>query len=257
MTIVLTGDVHQYFGSYEQQLGQASEAAHAVTYAQIAAEFGLKVTLFCTGRAVIENREDAQPLLDMPNVELGGHGWDSLQPINWHRFLKLISGSPHGPGWWQRRMIAKTCATISAFSGQPVRSWRNHAYRHDARTPALLAEAGIRVWSDKVELGNPHPRMHAGGVIVLPLNTWPDHDTMYHADHMPEKPAKWRQVPSYPPAEWCAGVRAQVERMVAAGGVATILAHPLCMKTADDWVSWRRLCLLLADYPSNFAGLVG
>lgn len=253
IAIILTGDVHQAIGIGEQAFINCSEAALSVEYAQIAARYGLKVTLFFTGRAVVEDGPDARTLLTMKNVEIGGHGWDALRPRLWHRALSGLTGSPHGPAWLQRRMIRRTCATIEQYTGRPVRSWRNHAYRHNKDTPYLLAEAGIAVWSDKVELVSVNPRRHSSGILVLPINTLPDHENMYHAERTPEYVAAEGRGPSYPPAVWCDKVCAQVERVVNDGGMATILAHPICMKIADDFTTFEQLCAFLSRYPSLFA----
>lgn len=250
MSIVLTGDVHQYFGGLDQEVVDTNEAALSVTYAQIAASYGLNVTLFFAARALIEDGEDAGPLLKMSNVEIGGHGWDSLQPRLWHGLLNRTLGSPHGPIWLQRRMIRRTCATISAFSGAPVRSWRNHAYRHDEHTPRLLHDAGIRVWSDRVEPERLGPYEHESGVVVLPINTMPDHENLYHGRRTQEFVARDGSGPSYSADVWLQTVCTQVETIVAAGGRATILAHPACMKIADDWQTFARLCAFLSEFES-------
>lgn len=258
MTVILTGDVHHAIGSSDQRFVARSEAALAVDYARIAAHHGVKATLFFTGRAIVENGAEARALLTMSNVEIGGHGWDALRPQWWHRMLSWLTGSPHGPAWLQRRMIHRTCTAIRQYTGQPVRSWRNHAYRHDGHTPHLLAEAGITVWSDKVQPcwgRSPiaSPRRHPSGITILPINTLPDHEHLYHGARTPESVAVEGCSPSYPSGAWCDQVCAQVETIVNAGGIATILAHPICMKVADDFATFERLCAFLSNYPSLFA----
>ncbi len=253
MTVVLTGDVHQAIGSADQRFVVCSEAALAVDYARIAARHGVKVTLFFTGRAIVEDGADTRALLAMTNVEIGGHGWDALRPRWWHGLLNWLTGSPHGPSWLQRRMIRCTCSAIERYTGQPVRSWRSHAYRHDGNTSHLLAEAGITAWSDEVQFEHNSPRLHPTGVVILPINTLPDHENMYHGARTPEFVAAEGRGSSYPPDMWCDQVCAQVERIVSAGGIATILAHPICMKVADDFATFEQLCAFLSSYPSLFA----
>jgi hypothetical protein len=45
----------------------------------------------------------------------------------------------------------------------------------------------------------------------------------------------------------------QAESIIARGGVATILAHPLCMKVADGWRTFEHLCSSLSCYHSAWA----
>jgi hypothetical protein len=250
MGVVLTGDVHHAIGAADQAFTDQSEATLAVAYARIAARHGLKVTLFLTGRVVIEDGDDARPLLTMEHVEIGGHGWSAFTPRLWHGALSRVLGSPHGPAWLQRRMIRRTCATLERWSGRPVRSWRNHAYRYDHHTARLLEQAGVAVWSDEVNAQRTGPYRDACGVVVLPINTFPDHEYLRHGGWPRESAALQWGGPAYSTAQWLEQVCAQVERTVAAGGVATILAHPLCMKIADEWATFERLCASLSAYPS-------
>jgi hypothetical protein len=59
--------------------------------------------------------------------------------------------------------------------------------------------------------------------------------------------------PSLHPDEWCARVLEGAERALAAGGIATVLAHPLCMKVVDDWKTFDVLCSGLSRHRSMFA----
>ncbi len=251
--IVLTGDVHHAIGSADQRFVAVGEAALAVEYARIAAHYGLKVSLFLTGRAAVEEGENVEQLAAMDNVEIGGHGWDALRPRWWHGLLKRLVGSPHGPPLLQRRTIRRTCAILEALAGRPVRSWRDHAYRHDRHTPRLLAEAGIVTWSDAVCIGQPYPWRHPSGIVVLPINTLPDHEHLYHGARTPDRVDTAEQGPSYSPGQWLEQVRCQVERIVRVGGIATILAHPICMRVADAFATFEQLCAFLSKYPSLFA----
>ena len=254
MPIVLTGDVHHRMPSADRRHFAETESALGVEYARIALRHELKTTLFLTGRAVVEDGDDAKPLRSMPNVELGGHGWDAFQPARLYAVLHRLTGSSHGLGVHQRLWtIGRTCAALERFTGTQVRSWRNHAYRHDGRTPGLLAAAGIEVWSDEVSPLLSAPYRHADGVTVLPLNTLPDHEHMFHGDLTPEAARETARSEVYSPDEWLDRVCNQVETIVGGGGVATILAHPLCMKVVDDWATFDRLCSFLARFPSVFA----
>jgi hypothetical protein len=250
MPVVLTGDVHHHIPSSDRAHAAESESELALEYARIAEQHGLKVTLFFTGRALRDDVADALPLLSMENVEIGGHGWDAFTPRWLYRPLGRLSGSPHGPPSWQRRSIVRTCAVVERLTAKPVRSWRDHAYTRDANTARLLVDAGIVAWSDEVDLARRRPYAHESGLVVLPINTPPDHENLYHGDRTPETLGDTR---SLSPAEWRTRVLEAVDATIADGGVATILAHPLCMKVVDGWDTFEALCTSLAGRPSMFA----
>jgi hypothetical protein len=249
MPVVLTGDVHHFIPSADRRHAAETESTLAVEYARVAQRHGLKVTLFFTGLALRNDAADARPLLSMENVEIGGHGWDAFTPRWLYRPLAKLSRSPHGYAWWQRSTIKRTCAVIRNVAGTPVRSWRNHAYVNDANTPRLLADAGIVTWSDEVDLVRTHPYVHESGLVVLPMNTLPDHENLYHGDRTPETVGADS---SLYPNEWRMRVLERVGDLPD-DGVATILAHPLCMKVADGWETFDALCAGLAGHPTLFA----
>ena len=253
MSVVLTGDVHHAIGNADQGFTDRSEAALAVEYATLAARHGLKVTLFLTGRAVVEDGADMRALREMPGVEIGAHGWNAFTPRLWHGLLNRVLGSPHGPAWLQQRMIRRTTTTLARWAGRPIRSWRNHAYRHDRHTARLLAAAAICAWSDEVNPDRPGPYCHPDGVVTLPINTTPDHEYLRHGAWPRESATLQWGGPAYDADEWCRRVSAQVAAIVSAGGVATVLAHPLCMSIVDNWATFERLCAVLAQYPSLHA----
>jgi hypothetical protein len=253
MTVVLTGDVHQWIDSGDRPYAEETESALAVEYARIAGHYGLRVTLFFTGRAMIEDATSVGALLQEENVEVGGHGWDSFRPEWRYRIVNRLLGSPHGSRAMQARMVRRTCSTIGRVTGQQVLSWRNHAYSFDRHTPHALAERGIRVWSDEVDLGRTGPYRDGRGITILPINTTPDHEHVYHGGQTVETVPPARRAEYQHPEAWRAGVLQQVDSILEQGGVATILAHPLCMKVADDWRTFERLCSALSSFPSGWA----
>jgi hypothetical protein len=253
VTVVLTGDVHQWIDSADRAYASETECALALEYARIAGSYGLKVTLFFTGLAIIEDPTSVSALLEEENVEVGGHGWDSFQPQWRYRAVNKLFGSPHGARTMQARLVRRTCATIEGVAGQRVLSWRNHAYYFDSHTPRVLADAGIRVWSDEVELQRFGPYLHRSGVTSLPINTTPDHEHLYHGGQTVETIPVSRRPGYNTPQAWREEVLQQAESIIAGGGVATILAHPLCMKVVDDWRTFERLCSSLSRYPSAWA----
>jgi hypothetical protein len=253
MTVVLTGDVHQWIDSGDRRHAAETECALALEYARIAGRHGLKVTLFVTGLAVREDEAGIRSLLREENVEVGGHGWDSFRPRWRYRATNRLFGSQHGPAAMQSRMVRRTCAAIERVIGKHVTSWRNHAYCRDEHTPASLEKAGIRVWSDEVDRRRVAPYSHSSRLAILPINTTPDHEHLYHGDQTVETiPAPQRSGYDHPD-EWRVRVEEQVEEIVADGGTATILAHPLCMKVVDDWQTFEKLCSRLSAHSSSWA----
>jgi hypothetical protein len=253
MAVVLTGDVHQWIESADRAYADETELELALKYARIAGRHGLKVTLFLTGLAMIENAATVSTLLEEKNVEVGGHGWDSFMPSWRYRVLNKAFGSPHGSGLIQARMVRRTCATIERVTGQQVLSWRNHAYFFDSHTPRALANVGIRVWSDEVNPDRVGPYRHTTGITVLPINTTPDHEHLYHGGQTIATIPLARRPQYHDRDAWRESVMQQVDAIEAQGGIATILAHPLCMKVVDDWRTFGRLCSSLSRYPSVWA----
>ena len=253
MTIVLTGDVHQWIDSADRAYASETEGALAPHQARIAGRTGLKITLFFTGRAVIEDPAAVVALLAEENVEIGGHGWDSFRPHWRYRAMNKLFGSPHGSRAMQARMVDRTRVAIERATARPVLSWRNHAYNFDVHTPRVLADAGIRVWSDQVDPDRLGPYRHQDGVTILPINTTPDHEHLLHGGQTEETIPPARRPQYYFADAWRERVVQETETIVGRGGVATILAHPLCMKVVDDWKTFERLCSELSGYPSAWA----
>jgi hypothetical protein len=167
--------------------------------------------------------------------------------------LNKLFGSPHGPAAFQARMVRRTCAAIERATSRQVSSWRNHAYRFDTHTPGVLAEGGIHAWSDEVDPDRVVPYRHESGIAILPINTTPDHEHLLHGGQTEETVAAARLPEYYDTDSWRERVVRQTEAIVRQGGVATILAHPLCMKVADDWHTFEGLCSELSAYPSAWA----
>jgi peptidoglycan/xylan/chitin deacetylase (PgdA/CDA1 family) len=183
--IFITGDVHNYLGPDLDRVHDCiNEAAAALRYARLAADCGLKVTLFVTGLALREQPDKYKTMASLGNVELGGHGWDSLKNYTARTVLWALFGSRYGPKAYQRHEIGKTLAAFMACLGQSPRSWRGHAYYADEHTYELLRTAGIRVVSDEVVcFDRPQAKIEEllPGLWSVPINTMPDHDTVPHA----------------------------------------------------------------------------
>jgi hypothetical protein len=187
--ILITGDVHNRMTyGHPSCKGNFDEASAALKYSKLAAEEGINVTLFVTGRALLEHAGVFQSIAELKNVELGGHGWDSFCKPRMRSALWALTGSRHGPRWYQKMEITRTLGAFRAVLGRDPESWRQHAYYTDEHSYSLLVAAGIKVVSDRVVSG---PQRHCWwahqeikklncGLWSVPINTSPDHDTLVH-----------------------------------------------------------------------------
>lgn len=251
MTVCLTGDVHHMsMETRDQAYMDRTEVEAAVEYAEIAAEYDVPVTLFLTGKCAEEEPDGVRRLAGMDNVEIGGHNyWAFTTPVHrgWRALGKATGGrigSWNGPRPFQSWEIGRT---IEAFAelGIDVTSWRDHAYRHDEHTASLLADHGITHFSDAV---GPDERIRRDGdLTVVPINTPPDHEHVYHAFRTPEFVDEDEfEGPfgseGYRAEHWMGLVWTAVEEILESGEPATVLAHPACMALADDFDVFEAIC---------------
>lgn len=257
MPVCLTGDVHHdSLGTRDQRELEGTELEATLEYVDRAAAHDVPVTLFVTGRAADEEPDRVRRLADHEAVEVGGHNYyafDTPVHAGWRVLGKATGGrlgSWNGPRRFQAWEIGRTVDALSA-RGATVTAWRDHAYRHDRHTASLLAEQGITHFSDAV---GPDERVRReAGVTVVPVNTPPDHEHVYHAFRTPgsaavadfEGPFGGESVS---PDAWVDWVTERVEAVTAEGGVATVLAHPACMRLADGFEAFERLCEVLSAY---------
>jgi hypothetical protein len=250
MTVCITGDVHHMsLETRDQEYMDRTEAEVAVEFAEIAAEYDVPVTLFCTGRLAVEEPHRIETLAAMENVEIGGHNfWAFDTPVHdaWRALGKVTGGrvgSWNGPRPFQGWEIDRT---LDAFAdlGVEITSWRDHAYRHDGNTAELLAERGITHFSDEV---GPDATVHReDGLTVVPINTPPDHEHVYHAFRTPEFVAEAGfegpfGTESREIGAWVDWVEERIDAVRERGGVATVLAHPSCMWLADELAGFESL----------------
>jgi len=251
MTVCLTGDVHHMsLKTRDQMHMDRSELSVAVEYAEVAGSHDVPVTLFVTGRAVEEEPAAIDRLAAMDHVELGGHNYYAFDTLV-HTLSRGLLGSWNGPRRFQGWEITRT---IDAFArrGVDITSWRDHAYRHDDNTAALLSARGITHFSDAV--GPDEQVRQEAGLTVVPINTPPDHEHVYHAFRTPAFVAEADfegpfGTDSHDIDDWLEWVLDRVGTVVDAGDPATVLAHPACMDLADGLDAFEKLC---ADVSENY-----
>lgn len=255
--ICLTGDVHHVsMKTNDQRFLFGTEAEAALKYVEIAAGKGLKVTLFATGRVVAEEARAFQEIGRFPGVEFGGHGHRGRRPRWLYEFaFRRLLKRPNGPAFYQAREIGRTLRVFRERLGRAIRSWRDHAYRHDGNTFRLLAAVGVEVVSDELGPETADPRRVAG-LVSLPINVWPDHDCLAHGVYAGAIPASPSSEDGKFPTrclsgeEWLRAVVGQTERIAGRGGVATLLVHPACMGVLDGFEIFSSLCAALSKHPS-------
>lgn len=172
--IFLTGDVHhKSMGGHDQKLMNCTEVEAAIKYAEIALKYNIKVTLYLTGRCFIEEPASVKKLIDMENVEIGGHTWNAFKYKNFHRLSSFFFSSYYGPSWYQKWDITKTIKIIEDFTGIKCISWRSHCYGGDAKTFKILFDNGIKIISDEINEKGKIKYIYKN-LISLPINTITD-----------------------------------------------------------------------------------
>jgi len=255
--IFLTGDIHQnpHQASMDQPYTEMTEMECGLEYAKIAAEFGVKVTLFITGKAVIREYKILKKILVLGNTECGGHTFDARETKKWvYFFSRRFFGFSMGPRVFQSVDIDKTIKAFKEKLDIDICSWRSHAYRYDRNTTDLLKSKGIRYISSDVEPEMFYP-VKEDNVYKVFINVLPDHDHMIHG-YYTEKVLR-NQILSfnrfsnrhvYSPSEWLDVVKEQIQSIVDNKCIAVILAHPICQKIADDFNTFRKLCSFLTGF---------
>ena len=255
--ICLTGDVHQrsYRGT-DTSFSPFSEVQLASKYAGIAEGYGIRITLFLTGKACLEEPEEVRALAQMPHCEIGGHTFAAFRDP-WSRIYKKVFKTPWGLESHQKRDIQKTIESIHAVTGKRIAAWRNHSYIQTDKTPRLLELARIKWVSDEVNLTKRSWEALSQHLISLPINVPPDHEHLLHGKYQIGMPKASKLIGRLPMNHWAEHVKKNVQEIVDDGGIATILIHPLCMEIADGMTGFDDLCQFLQRFPNGWVSEVG
>ena len=277
--ICLTGDTHHDTLDTNEQLwlreqGQTiSEIDVSLEYVQLCAKYDVKCTLYVTGRTLADQWTQFEPIAAVQICEVAGHTFEAFPRPAGERRKAMASGGvatshagTHGSYEDQDEDVRRMCEIALERLGAPIVSWRNHGFVHDANTDEILYAHGIRYVSDDLNWDKLYPEQLDSGLISHPVNVIMDHDHLYHAHRTPAYVEKQRENWSFtsePTSEsftierWGELVVEQVTHIAAAGGVATVLAHPICMYTADHFATFERLLQQFAVYPGIHARDVG
>jgi peptidoglycan/xylan/chitin deacetylase (PgdA/CDA1 family) len=271
--ICLTGDIHHSSLKINEQSyipeRSDSEVKIAGRYLQLVEEFGLKVTFYVTGKILKQEWRDFRPISCSPLVEIGGHTYGGLPRSLLSRWRSRITGVPtvsHAatPGSYGKQMrdTARMVRIAEKRTGHRIVSWRSHGLVSDGNTYPILKHLGIRYISDDLSWEKYHPETTPEGLISHPINVIMDHDHIFHAhrseDYVERQKKNWgfeadpaRE--SYGIGEWAEIVEDQVKKIEKAGGVATVLMHPLCMYIADRFETARKLFKLFSNFTTIWA----
>jgi hypothetical protein len=252
--VCLTGDVHHMtMHGKDQKHLNCTELESAVEYANIAKSYGIKSTLFLTGKSVMEECNNASDLVLNNFVEVGGHTYSAFKPLLIYRLSHVLLNRKNGPYFFQNYQVKKTIKIFKNLLNISIDSWRDHGYREDKNTKGILVKNGIKFISNDVNYNATTP-LKSNGIISVAINTFPDHDYIFHGDYLNEqccyqsekKPGDLdRRVEI---EEWLDNVKNQVELITNNGGCATLLVHPACMKITDNFKTFEKLCGFLQDY---------
>ncbi len=252
--ICLTGDVHHSSRNTDDlRFCRESEISAAKAASKIAENYGIKLTLFFTGKCVLEAPDLVRTIAGMEKIEVGGHNYDAF---HWKRLFNLyyrLTGIKNGPYRYQAWDVRRTLAALQKVTADNILSWRDHGYRHDKNTREILACNNIRFLSDTLSAEGAQPKINQG-IIDVPINTIPYHDYVYHGarqpgsfDEMPLKRSVFR-TGAMTKEEWLERIKAQVRDIDGTGGIAVILAHPACMEVMDDFFTFEKLCGFISTF---------
>ncbi|HET9961810.1 MAG TPA: polysaccharide deacetylase family protein [Nitrospiraceae bacterium] len=227
-----------------------TESQLALRYCEIAQEHDVKVTLFVTGRTCLEETDRVAALARLPHCEIGGHTYSAHRSFG-HWLSRTFTGSRLGPKRYQERDIIRTIRAVRAITGKEVLVWRNHGYQFDQYTYPLLASHGIRIVSDRVSGVEGATERISRDLLSLPINTMPDHEHLLHGKYRSGRTNFERLRNRKSIEEWRETVERQVEQIEQHGGIATILAHPLCMEVADRMENFTALCRFLSRFKTG------
>lgn len=251
--ICLTGDVHHMSLCTKESKylpRGMTEVQVAQQYVRLLEKHEVKATLYVTGMCFVNERKALEPVVKSPLVEVGGHSFWARQPRRFFDWYGRKTGNWNGPRWFQAWDIRRNIAVCERLAGYRPVSWRAHSYKFDRNTYPLLAKHGVKCVSDAIEANTVKPKVIEAGLISHPMNVIPDHDHLYHAHRTPEFVAAANArgygaddfgAVSYAIEEWGELVLEQAERIDQAGGLATILAHPICMYIADEFKTFERI----------------
>lgn len=264
--ICLTGDLHHASLHTNDQKHITdpglTEVLVAHRYLALLEKYNVKCTLYVCGKTFDEEWDHLKPVATHPLIEVGGHMYRARKPRPLFDWYGEKTGNWNGPRWYQDWDIRKNIEVVEQRMGQRLLSWRAHSYMVDPNTYELMAAHGLKLTSDEISAHNLWPQRITGGIISHPMNVIPDHDHLYHVYRTPAYVEEVNRrgygaddfgAVSYTIEEWGRMAIAQARAIDDQGGLATILAHPICMHLADGLKTLENLLQFVAQRKNIFA----
>jgi hypothetical protein len=273
--ICLTGDTHHDGLDTNEQLWMRengdlnSEVDITAQYVKLCEKHNVKCTIYVTGRTFSQQWDKFEPVANSPICEVAGHTFAALPRPRLSRLRAWLKrevscshANSHGSYRAQNRDVKKMCDIAYQYLSKPIVSWRSHGLVHDENTNTILFKHGIRFISDELNWDKLHPETTPSGLISHPMNVIMDHDHIYHAhrthEYVEKQMKNWNYTSdptqeSYDIAAWGDILIEQVGKIDEAGGVATVLIHPVCMHAADGFKTFERVLEVFSKSKTIFA----
>ena len=171
---------------------------------ELFAELEVPVTSALNAEVCLRHSDIAATIVSQ-GWEVMGHGWDN-------------STHHHGmPVVVERDLIARTLATLTDTTGQPVLGWLTPGFAASDATDELLAQAGLSYTADRCDEDTPYWFDTAGGrLLAIPYSLETNDISLLLGLH-------------YTPAQFADALVEHVARLGAddaTGGVAALGLHP-------------------------------
>ena len=249
--ICLTADLHHMSLKTGNQLhSDKTEMSLAGEFVKMMEERGILGSFFITGKSFNEEWDEVKPIVESPNIEIGGHNYEAFQPELLHRIWNKFTKNYNGPYAYQYYDTKKTIDIIYAKTGKRINIWRNHMYMHGENTEKVLQRLGIDICSDGVQKENFDLKKDMSGLYNLPINIIPDHEHIIHAERTPEWIEQWQKrynwsddfgPESYYIEEWSQIVLQQLKVNEEKGELSVMIIHPITMYLADNFKSVKKI----------------
>jgi peptidoglycan/xylan/chitin deacetylase (PgdA/CDA1 family) len=249
--ICLTADLHHMSLKTGNQLhSDKTEMCLAGEFVKMMEARDIRGSFFITGKAFDEEWDEVKPIVESPNIEIGGHNYEAFKPELLHRVWNKITKNYNGPYLYQYYDTKKTIDIIYAKTGQRINIWRNHMYMHGPNTEDILQRLGINICSDGVNKEQHDLVSHISGIYNLPINIIPDHEHIIHAERTPKWIKQWQErydwsddfgSQSYYIEEWSKLVLAQLQDNEMKNILSVMIIHPITMYLADEFKSVKKI----------------
>lgn len=239
--IVLTGDIHQQsLRNSEHSLGYNKEHPYAKKYLEITKKYKIKTTLYVTGREILDHQKFWEKTSKRKDVLLAGHTFDAFQTKNMSRIMGRILWKNNYLEW-QKKDLEKAKQAFRTINIE-LRHWRGHNYVH--YDEKMLRSCGITTSSDYQMYDAYEPKItKSGKLLQVPITVMPDHENFNHGA------IDWKFLDIN---SWCEIIMERTEYLEKKKLPSILLIHPTCMRIADNFKTFNKICKELGRYEPGF-----